>query len=326
MRAPVLALDIGGTKLAAAVVAADGEVRNYARAACDASGDGERLFASLIELAVRVMDGATASVTGIGAGCGGPMRFPDGVVSPLHIPAWRDFPLRARLAERFGLPCVVDNDAKAMALGEWWLGAGRGRRNMLGMVVSTGVGGGLIVDGRLLDGEHGHAGHIGHVIVWPGGPVCRCGASGCVGAVASGTGIAARFAEARQSSAGAAGASLGAREIADAARSGDLLARRLFEDAGTALGRGIASVEALCDLELVVLGGSVALGAWDLIERPLRDELTRSSRIAFGRDLRVMRAELGERAGVLGAARLAFDRADEGAVFDATAASVPPTG
>lgn len=309
MDAHALALDIGGTKLAAAVIAADGEIHEYAKIPAASSGDAERLFASLVDLSVRVVNAAGVRVTAIGAGCGGPMRFPDGVVSPLHIPAWREFPLRARLAERFGVPCVVDNDAKAMALGEWWLGAGRGRRNMLGMVVSTGVGGGLIVDGRLLDGQHGHAGHIGHVVAWPGGPECRCGASGCVGAIASGTGIALRFADARGESS-ARVAPVGAAAIADAARSGDELARRLFADAGIALGRGIASVEAMCDLELVILGGGIALGAWDLIEEPLTAELARCSRIAFGRDLRITRAALGDRAGVLGAAKLAFGRVE----------------
>src|SRR6185312_15463198 len=111
-------------------------------------------------------------------------------VSPLNIPAWRGFPLKARLAAHTALPAWLDNDAKALALGEGWTGAARGARDYIGMVVSTGVGGGIVLDGRLLDGAAGNAGHVGHVIVEPGGRQCACGARGCLEAEASGTAIA----------------------------------------------------------------------------------------------------------------------------------------
>src|SRR5262249_20887176 len=126
----------------------------------------------------------------VGVGCGGPMTRGGSAVSPLNIPAWRGFPLRARLAERFGLPVYVDNDAKALALGEGWQGAARGRDNYIGMVVSTGIGGGIVLDGRLLDGAAGNAGHIGHITVEPRGHPCACGSRGCLEAEASGTAIA----------------------------------------------------------------------------------------------------------------------------------------
>src|SRR5207248_7729092 len=122
-------------------------------------------------------------------GCGGPMAPGGEAVSPLNIPAWRDFPLRRRLAELTGLPVFVDNDAKALALGEGWVGAAAGERDFIAMVVSTGVGGGIVLDGRLLDGRDGNAGHIGHVNVEPDGHVCGCGARGCLEAEASGTAI-----------------------------------------------------------------------------------------------------------------------------------------
>jgi len=219
----------------------------------------------------------------------------EGLVSPLHIPAWRDFPLRARLAERFGIPCVVDNDAKAMALGEWWLGAGRSSRAMLGMVVSTGVGGGLVIAGQLVDGATRNAGHVGHVIAFPDGPECDCGAHGCVEAVASGSAIARRY-----------GGDVAAEVVAARARARDPRAGQLFDEAGTALGRGIAAAAALCDLDRVVIGGGVALGAWDLLRPPLAAELAGAARLQFVRDLDVRPAELGERAGLLGAAALAL--------------------
>src|SRR5919204_2591919 len=139
-RRGVLALDLGGTRCMAAVVDSTGTQGATLRMATPTAVDAEGLFQAVAELADRAMREGEASIDGFGVGCGGPMR---GVlVSPLHIPAWRDFPLRSRLEERFGLPCVVDNDAKAMALGEWWRGAGRSARAMLGIVVSTGVRGG----------------------------------------------------------------------------------------------------------------------------------------------------------------------------------------
>jgi glucokinase len=239
------------------------------------------------------------------------MQYPAGIVSPLNIPAWRDFPLRARLSAAFDLPCVVDNDAKALALGERWKGAGRGSDNMLGMVVSTGVGGGIVLDGHLLHGFAGNGGHIGHIIVWPDGPLCVCGAHGCLEAVASGSGLTRRLDTALLSGAAStlqAGAN-GA-EIAAAARAGDALAIALLHTAGEAIGRGIASAAALLDLELVVIGGSIALKAWDLIGPPLFATLAASARLDFTRNVRVVHAELGDHAGVYGAARLAFDSID----------------
>jgi glucokinase len=235
------------------------------------------------------------------------MQYPAGIVSPLNIPAWRDFPLRPRLSETFGLPCVLDNDAKALALGERWKGAGRGSDNMLGMVVSTGVGGGIILGGHLLHGFAGNSGHVGHIIVWPDGPLCGCGAYGCLEAVASGSGLTRRLGTALLSGVAStldAGAS--AAEIAEAARAGDALAIELLRTAGEGVGRGIASAAALLDLELVVIGGSIALKAWDLIGPPLQSELTRSARLDFTRNVRVVQAELGDSAGVYGAARLAL--------------------
>jgi glucokinase len=203
---------------------------------------------------------------------------------------------------------VIDNDANALVLGERWRGAGRGSNNVLGMVISTGVGGGIVLEGGLLHGQHGNAGHVGHVIVWPDGPPCGCGARGCLEAVASGTGLARRLsaaiAEGRPTSL-SQGAS--AADIATAARGGDVLASELFRTAGEAVGRGIASAAAVLDLERVILGGSIALRAWDLLDSAVRRELRTSARLDFTRDLPVMLAELGDAAGLYGAAALTLD-------------------
>jgi glucokinase len=241
------------------------------------------------------------------------MVFPEGVVSPLHIPAWQDFPLRARVESALGLPTVLDNDAKAFALGEALFGAGQGARYMLGMVVSTGVGGGIVAEGRLFDGASGNAGHVGHVLVSKDGPRCYCGGHGCLTVYASGTGLAARAKEALEqgipsSLAAIAIEDVTAQAIAEAAANADPLALDLMRSAGQALGMGIASVANLLDLDRVVIGGGVAQSG-DLLFNPLKEELRRRATLAFSRDVEVRRAALGQEAGVIGAAALVFQSA-----------------
>ena len=166
--APVLAVDVGGTKLAAALVGPDGRVAAAVRVPTpnEPGVGGEELWRTLEALLGKlVADAGEPPLAGVGVGCGGPMTWPAAEVSPLNIPAWRGFPLRARLRARYpGLPVRIHNDAICVAVGEHWRGAGRGHGNVLGMVVSTGVGGGLILGGRLVNGASGNAGHIGHVV------------------------------------------------------------------------------------------------------------------------------------------------------------------
>ncbi|MFC4587278.1 ROK family protein [Sphaerisporangium corydalis] len=188
----VVAVDVGGTKLAAGLVGRDGEILVADRVATPPGGDAPTLWKALTGLVDSVLDqGPGGEVIGVGAGCGGPMEWPEGAVSPLNMPGWRGFPLRRRLAEHLpGVPVRVHNDAICLAVAEHWRGAGQGSDDMLGMVVSTGVGGGLILGGRLIDGGTGNAGHIGHVVVDPEGPACGCGGHGCLEAVARGPGLA----------------------------------------------------------------------------------------------------------------------------------------
>src|SRR5215813_2297261 len=192
---PALAVDIGGTKLAAGLVEPAGRVLSWSQVPTPRDLDAEQLWRTLDTLVTGVLAAAEvtpADLAGCGCGCGGPMEWPSGVVSPLNIPAWRDFPLRSRLAERLGGTVRVHNDAICLVAAEHWRGAGRGRDNVLGMVVSTGVGGGLVLDGRLIEGASGNAGHIGHVVVDPeDGPVCSCGGRGCLEAIARGPALVA---------------------------------------------------------------------------------------------------------------------------------------
>jgi glucokinase len=203
-------------------------------------------------------------------------------VSPLNIPGWRRFPLRERLSDELGLLTFVDNDAKALALGEGWRGAARGERDFLAMVVSTGVGGGIVLDGRLLDGADANAGHVGHVIVEPAGRTCGCGAQGCLEAEASGTAIAART--------GRPAAEADAEERARA---------------GRLVGRGVATVANLLDLPLAVVAGSVALGYGRAFFDAAQAELDARCRLDFSRGTRLLPAGLGDEGPLVGAAAVA---------------------
>ena len=286
----VLAVDIGGTKLAAGLVALDGSLVERALrptrtgAGGDATGAaGELLWNDLAQLVAEVIAavGSGDRLVVCGVGCGGPMT-PGGVeVSPLNIPAWRSWPLRARLAELTGLPTFVDNDAKALALGEGWVGAATGRADYIAMVVSTGVGGGIVLNGRLLEGRFGNAGHVGHVIVVPGGRKCPCGGRGCLEAEASGTALAAIT-----------------------GRPAQLASADVVERAGTLVGRAIASVANLLDLPLAVVSGSVALGFGEPFFDAAQAEMDELCRLEFARGTRVVPGGLGDGGPLIGAARV----------------------
>ena len=204
-------------------------------------------------------------------------------VSPLNIPAWVSFPLRSRLESLTGLAVTVDNDAKALALAEGWVGAARGSSNFMGMVVSTGVGGGIVLDGRLLDGRSGNAGHIGHVIVEPEGRLCRCGARGCLEAEASGNAI---------------------REMTG--RSPAEATPELVSRTGRLVGLAVASVTSLLDIELTVVSGSVALGFGGPFFAAASKELATRSRIAFTSGARIEPAGLGSSGPLIGAGAVAW--------------------
>ena len=279
----VLAVDIGGTKLAAAIVAADGRVLWRSTMPTPKTTDPERLFGTLASLVDQLQNAARDRADVCGVGCGGPMRDGNRLVSPVNIPAWRDFPLRERLAALTGLPTWVENDAKALALGEGWLGAAAGERNYLAMVVSTGVGGGIVLDGRLLHGADGNAGHIGHVIVVPDGRQCGCGAYGCTEAEASGTAIAAITGRPPEE-----------------AEAGMVIRT------GTLIGRAVATVANLLDLPLAVVSGSVALGYGAPFFAAAQAEIDARCRLDYSRGTRIVPGGLGATGPLVGAARVAL--------------------
>ncbi len=277
-----LAVDVGGTKLAAGRVDAAGALldRVVAPTPTAADGDAEVWFAALADVVARARRGDELVC---GVGCGGPMTAGGEAVSPLNVPQVRGFPLRARLAALCGLPTFVDNDAKALALGEGWVGAAAGETDFIAMVVSTGVGGGIVLDGRLLDGAAGNAGHIGHVVVEPDGRPCGCGARGCLEAEASGTGIRA-----------ATGADPALAPVEVRRRTGMLV------------GRAVASVANLLDLRLAVVAGSVALGYGDDFFAAAQAEVDLRSRLDHSTGTTIRPAGLGDAGPLVGAAAVGW--------------------
>ena len=292
-----LAVDIGGTKIAAGIVDANGQVLHKNRQPTPRSDDPDEVWSAAETTIAEALSAAGGTVSGVGISSAGPIHLPDGTISPVNIPAWRGFPVRDRAAAAVpGVPVRLAGDGLCMALGEHWRGAGQGAAFMLGMVVSTGIGGGLVLDGVPYDGRTGNAGHVGHMIVDVDGPPCNCGARGCVEAIASGPHLVAWAREQ-----GWAGAD--AKALAEAAAAGDAIAGAAFRRGARAIAAMIASVAANCDLDLVVIGGGVA-NAGPVLFDPLREALGNYAALDFTRGLRVVPAELGGDAGLVGAAAL----------------------
>jgi glucokinase len=279
-RRPILAIDIGGTKMAAGVVDPAGNLVDRAQAATPATTVAAELFAVVADLAQRF--GPFANFDRCGVGCGGPMTVDGEAVSPLNIPAWRAFPLADELRVVTGLRVGLENDAKALALAEGWVGAGVGCSNYLAMVVSTGVGGGIVLDGRLLDGASGNAGHIGHVVVEPDGQELPGHVLGVLEGEASGTAIAFRTGEDA--------------EHADA----DEIAY-----VGQMVGRAVGSTVNLLDLERCFVGGSVALGYGEPFFAAAQAEIDRICQLDHSRGFVIESAGCGDEGPLVGAAAVA---------------------
>jgi glucokinase len=299
-----LALDIGGSKIAAGLVDPAGVLVHTATRPTRGDQGAERAWSVVAELIDDVLR-VGGPVGAVGIASAGPVDLIAGTVSPVNIDSWRGFSLRDRVAAAVpGVPVRLGGDGVCMALGEHRRGAGRGARSLLGMVVSTGVGGGLVLDGDPYLGRTGNAGHIGHVVVdHAQGPACRCGGQGCVEAIASGPAMV-RWALANGWAPASGPPGADAQGLAAAAAAGDPIPAQAFSRGAAALAAMIASVAAVCDLDLVVVGGGVAESGVVLFG-PLRTALTGYAGLDFLAGLRVVPAELGRDAGLVGAAALA---------------------
>lgn len=300
----IAALDIGGTKIAGALVTSAGALVHHVRHATPAQESAD----TLLDAVYQVVNGLAAApqwedVRALGIGSAGLVDLAHGSVSPVNIPAWRDFPLVESVSAHPALahrPVVLAGDAVAMAAAEHRHGAARGHGNALCLVVSTGVGAGLILDGQVRHGLTGNAGHLGHISVDFGGEPCPCGASGCLEGIASGTAITRHALSLGWRPPAIADASA----VAAAAQAGDTAAVAAFDRAARALAAGIAATAALVEIDIAVVGGGVAQ-AGDVLFSPLNHHLRRYAAMPFLHHLRAVPAALGPDSGLVGAAALA---------------------
>ena len=301
MTALVLAVDFGGTKVEAGLVDAEGRVLEASRfrAPTGATASSEQLeqsVRSVVEQAFAALP-AGAQLIGAGIGSAGPITVSQGLISPLNVPAWRDYPMRDLVASVLpDVPVVLRMDGECIALAEHWVGAAQGEDNVLGMVVSTGIGGGIILGGRAIAGPTGNAGHIGHVAVGGFSERCLCGGTGCVEAVASGPRTTA-WAQS-QGWTGSTGEDLAASHAA-----GDPIATAAVERAGRAVGEAIASATALLDFELVAIGGGFSHVSPDLFDH-IRAAIAQHAPFPFVAKVRVVPSGLSGSGPLIGAAAL----------------------
>jgi glucokinase len=308
------AIDLGGTKILSVISDGEGRVLEEDRRPTEAEEGEAAVIGRMVEslrAAVKQSRLDPARIKALGVSAAGPTDFEHGVLlEPPNLPGWQEVPLAARLRELTGLPTVLENDANCAAVGEWTFGAGRGTRHMIYMTVSTGIGGGLILDGRLYRGADGTAGEIGHVIVDAEGALCGCGMRGCLEAMASGTAIGRMAREAAADGRSvrlreiARREELDARDVAEAAEAGDEVAMEIIARAGRYLGLGLAGLINIFNPESIVVGG----GASRIGSRLLDPAFNLARALAFKRPVDRVRLETAALRGyaeVLGAAVLA---------------------
>ncbi len=313
---PVLALDIGGTKLAAGLVGPDGAILAQAETPTRVWEGVDRCVKRLLELGDRVrLEAGRPSLRGIGIACGGPLDSVSGrLLGPPNLPGWDDVPIVDITSGHFGLPASLENDGNAGILAEHRFGAARGIRNAAYITLSSGVGGGVMLDGELFRGQDGNAFEIGHLSVKFDGLPCKCGNVGCLEAYASGNQLAAR---AREALIGCAQSSLKTladvtgKDVADAAVAGDPLAQRLWSDATMAVGSAITTITHLFNPELITIGGGVSQ-AGDQLIAPVVSWLDRHAFPHLRRQVRVELTPLNRDMGVLSAAAVALRALDGG--------------
>lgn len=311
-----LGIDIGGTNLVVGAVAEDGSrLEGLHTEPTGAAHGPDAVIDRIVAMAHATIEATrradrTAEIVGTGIGSPGPLDTTTGVVILTPNLGWSNMPLRDRVAERLGLPASLDNDANCALLGEWWLGAARGARHAVAFTLGTGVGGGVIIDGRLHHGASDVAGEIGHITIDTNGRRCGCGNDGCLEAYASGPAIARRAVEAIEAGAEtslrliAEGdlARITAQTVYEAAAAGDPLALEVVQDTARYLGTGVANLINILNPEVVVICGGVTR-AGDRLFLPLRREVARRAFKPAVQACRIVPGELPGTAGVVGAAR-----------------------
>lgn len=312
---PVLGLDIGGTKLAVGVATDAGIPHGFLVEPTRRDEGPDAVIARLIDLGRRSVEAAGLGPVGaVGISCGGPLDAVRGVlVRPLHLPGWFDVPIVQLVEDAFGVPAALENDASAAALGEYRYGGARGTSTALYMTVSTGIGGGAVLDGRLHRGASSNGGEYGHIMVRPGGRPCLCGRLGCLEGYASGTSIADRATEALLQSDRPSSLrrlrTVRAEDVAEAARGGDAVATEIWQETVDVLAQAITDLVNVFEPEVFVLGGGVTRSGEQLLD-PIRKAVFADAMPPAAAAVRIEAASLGDAVGVVGAAALALDLLD----------------
>ena len=313
----IIGVDLGGTKISAGALSEDGTEAHGIRSIATQSDIGAEgvvdriisIIEGVIQDTIKETGASKDDFLGIGMGAPGPLDREKGIVVVAPNLGWRNFPLRERVTSRLKLPVSIDNDANCATVGEWWLGAARGGVNVVGITIGTGIGGGLILDGKLYHGSSDVAGEIGHTTIDVNGRYCKCGNYGCLEAYASGPAIATRAREAliREDTASMLPAmvdgqldKITAEIVYDAAKKGDGLANEIVRDTARYLGAGIATLLNVVNPDVVVIAGSVTR-AGEALFAPLRTEVRRRAFSPAVEACRIVPAELPGTAGVVGA-------------------------
>ena len=310
----ILAIDIGGTKYSLALATARGEIVKRSTRTTDRAAGAEWMVDHILSAGRVMLAESSEPVSACGIGFGGPVDFgAQRIVNSTHVSGWDHMPLPDIVHKALGLPAIVDNDANVGALGEFTFGAGRGSRNLVYYTVSTGIGGGIVINGEIYRGSDGNAGELGHVPILPDGPACACGNRGCLEALCSGTAIGERAASAIQQnahrgrgiqSAAGPGARITAKAVFDAARAGDPLALDIVEQTCVYLGMGVATAMNTLAPDVIVIGGGVCKAGRVLFE-PLRKQVHRFLMPVHRPHLKILPAQRKDRSVLLGAVALA---------------------
>ena len=312
----IVGVDLGGTNIVVGAMQADGGSQFAIRSQPTQPERGADAVVDRIAQMIEDVIAATSAETGaaradflgVGIGSPGPLDRQTGIVIMTPNLGWRDFPLRDAVAARVRLPSTLDNDANCATVGEWWCGAARGARHVIGVTIGTGIGGGLIIDGELYHGASDVAGEIGHTTIDSTGRRCKCGNYGCLEAYASGPAIAERAREALDDGESSLMrdlvdcdlSRLTARFVYEASTRGDPIAREVVRDTARFLGAGLANLLNIFNPDVVVLAGGVT-DAGDALFEPLRGEIRRRAFRAAVDACRIVPGALGGSAGVIGA-------------------------
>ena len=310
----IFAVDLGGTYLRAAAVDSEGGIVSRSKLRTPQTGNPQDIV-SIIAGAFTECQREIDQVRALSIVVPGPVDAQAGkVVKAPNLPFLNGFDLARTLADELGLPVIIENDANAAAIGEWWRGAARGRRTIICLTLGTGVGGGIILDGKLWRGATNAAAEIGHMTVEPfGGVPCGCGSRGCLEVYASATAIVRMAREAKPhypASRLCTGDGLTAEVVYRAASEGDDLATEVFQRVGAYLGIGLANLINILNPEVIVIGGGVA-NAWDLFDGDMRQQVNQRAFPLPGAEVKIVRAQCDDDAGLLGAARLGFGEQSE---------------